>query len=107
MGDSNRLITIGHSFGGFIVYSALSNILMEQFISTPPNHIIDGIGDMVVLINPAFSAIKFSNFNHVIQSKKEEEYCQWQPPLMTIFTSKNDLATKCAFPFGRFFFNHV
>jgi len=99
----NRLITIGHSFGGLIVYSALSHIFMERFLSAPPNRIIDGIGDMVVLMNPAFEAIQFSNFHNVIQSKKGNEYCKWQPPLMAIFTSKSDMATKLAFPFGRFF----
>jgi hypothetical protein len=103
---NHRLITIGHSFGGLIVYSALSNIILERFISSnskdknSKDKIIDGVGDMIVLMNPAFEAIQFSHFYNVISKK---EYPDFQPPRMAIFTSKSDLATKYAFPIGRFF----
>lgn len=104
----NRLITIGHSFGGLIVYSALAHTLLDRFVSKNPivpgeddsKPIIPGVGDLIVLINPAFEALQFANFHQLI---KKPEYNNYQPTLMTVLTSENDNATKILFPIGRFF----
>ena len=74
------------------------------FISAPPSDTIKGFGDLVLLFNPAFEALQFSHFYTMIQSKVPEDYnftCQL--PVLAIFTSESDLATKYAFQVGRFF----
>ncbi|NJO17978.1 MAG: hypothetical protein HC877_20300 [Thioploca sp.] len=104
----NRLIIIGHSFGGLIVYSALAHTLLDRFVSNNPivpgkddsKPIVPGVGDLIVLINPAFEALQFANFHQLI---KKREYNNYQPTLMTVLTSENDNATKVLFPIGRFF----
>ncbi|MDN5849601.1 MAG: lipase family protein, partial [Nitrococcus sp.] len=55
-----RLVIVGHSFGGAVVYTALSHILENRFVRTtgPAGEQSDvgGFGDLVVLINPALEA---------------------------------------------------
>ncbi len=95
----SRLIIVGHSFGGLIVYSALAPILLERAVAG--DSIIGGVGDLVVLINPAFEALHFANLRESFNSRKEDKNKE-QLPLMVVLTSENDDATKIAFPIGRF-----
>jgi len=119
----NRLVVVGHSFGGLITYFALSNIFIERFISSryttcrsaksgdeklrqdSPTTCLKGFGDLVVLINPALEAMRFfslydltQKYIHNIGGKQEPK----QLPLMAILTSEADVATKWAFPAGRY-----
>lgn len=95
-----KLIVVGHSFGGQMVYSALSQILIDRFVGEqelPPQT----FGDLVVLVNPAFEASRFSPMRETAVERRW--YPAGQLPLVTIFTSENDYATKYAFPIGRWF----
>jgi len=99
---STKLIIIGHSFGGDIVYSATAPILAERMVE----HFGDNgslqlprsLGDMVVLINPAFEAARFETIQRLAATEKF-------PPgnncTLAVFTSKTDDATKVAFKIGR------
>ncbi|MBT0666025.1 alpha/beta fold hydrolase [Geobacter pelophilus] len=94
-----RLILVGHSFGGQIVYSALSQVLLDRFLDLegePPQT----FGDLVILVNPAFEAGRYAPLRDASLQRK---YPAGQLPLVTIFTSKNDGATGTAFPIGRWF----
>jgi len=94
-----KLIVIGHSFGGQIVYSALSQIFLDRFVDlegAPPQT----FGDLVILVNPAFEAARFSPLR---EASRQRKYPAGQVPLITIFTAKNDGATGVAFPLGRWF----
>ena len=94
-----RLILIGHSFGGQIVYSALSQVILDRFVDLrgePPQT----FGDLVVLVNPAFEAARYAPLR---DSSLQRDYPAGQLPLVTIFTAKNDDATGVAFPLGRWF----
>lgn len=94
-----RLILIGHSFGGQIVYSALSQILLDRFVDLrdePPQT----FGDLVVLVNPAFEASRYAPLR---DASINRQYQAGQLPLVTIFTATNDDATGIAFPIGRWF----
>jgi hypothetical protein len=104
-GESTRqtkLVTIGHSFGGAVVFSALGQILTERFLdiegmARSPN----GYGDLVVLINPAFEAMRYANLQNM--AAERPTYFQGQRPILAIITSEADQANKIAFPAGRFF----
>ena len=100
---STRLIVIGHSFGAAAVYAALSQLLEARFIhsSEKPdqNTPIEGFGDLVVLINPAFEALSFTPLSDM--STERSNYPDSQLPVLAVLTSNKDYATKLAFPIGR------
>lgn len=100
-----RLIVVGHSFGGAVVYSALSQILEWRFIHTESGPAtsgnIQGFGNLVVLINPAFEAIRYAPLRDM--STERGTYFDGQLPVLLVLTSEADAATKYAFPLGRGF----
>ncbi|MGH9381851.1 MAG: esterase [Thermoanaerobaculia bacterium] len=98
-----RLVVVGHSFGGAVAYTALAQILENRFVhATDPAAArcdIEGFGDLVVLINPAFEATLFAPLSNM--SAERKTYCESQLPLLVILTSEADRATRYAFPAGR------
>lgn len=95
-----RLVVIGHSFGGAVVYSAVSTILEQGFLASPDSDVPTiGFGDLVVLLNPAFEAIRYSALSDM--STERESYATDQIPLLAVLTSSADNATGIAFPIGR------
>jgi hypothetical protein len=102
----SRLVTIGHSFGGAILYTALQQILEDRFIDSRTNKTFtgdaNGLGDLVVLMNPAFEALRYATLYDISQ-----DFCRGyfptQLPKLAILTSETDRATGWAFPIGRFF----
>jgi len=103
--SGTRLAVVGHSFGGAVVYSALSEILEYGFVHTegPQGFVSDTIGfaDLVVLINPAFEAMRYANLSDM--ATERGHYFPGQLPVLAILTSESDGATKYAFPMGRWF----
>jgi hypothetical protein len=58
------------------------------------------VADLIVLVNPAFEAARF----HAIQRKAAGfTFEPGQKPILAVFTSEADTATKHAFPAGRVF----
>ena len=102
---NTRLVVIGHSFGGAVVYTALSKILTDRFVRTvgPEGAVTDaeGFGDLVVLLNPAFEAQQASGLSDMANERRR--YFDTQLPVIAILTSTGDAATKTAFPIGRWF----
>jgi hypothetical protein len=97
-----RLVVIGHSFGGAVIYSALEHILEERFVQTTDARYVGpvrGFGDLVVLINPAFEALRFATLADM--STERDLYLKEQKPVLAILTSEGDDATRLAFPAGR------
>ncbi|WP_125561446.1 lipase [Pseudoalteromonas rubra] len=115
MKRDHKMISIGHSFGGAALYSAISPILESRYIASRPfngnrdNQIVEGFGDLVVLLNPAFEAIKYDSLFHLAQDKCRSYPSSQRPKLVTV-SSPNDLAVRWLFPTGRrinaFFENH-
>ncbi len=103
--SNTRLVVIGHSFGGAVVFSALSQIFADRFVKTigPDGRVgdADGFGDLVVLINPAFEALRFSTLSDM--ANERATYFQSQLPIFAELTSEGDDATGVAFPLGRWF----
>jgi hypothetical protein len=97
-----ELIIVGHSFGGAAVYSAISQIVTERFVDTIEHGVpLKPLGDVVILLNPAFEASRHYNLNELAVSISH--YPESQRPVLAIFTSEGDWATHYAFPIGRFF----
>lgn len=105
--STSRLVVLGHSFGGEIMYSSLKKIMADRFIDSRKSKseaslVVDGFGDLVVLINPAFEALRFSALWELSQDGCRS-YSVGQLPKLAILTSETDYATKIAFPLGRTF----
>ena len=100
----SELILLGHSFGGTAMYSALSQIVAERYVNTiERGKRLKPLGDVIVLLNPAFEASRHYNLNDLATSTSR--YPADQRPVLAIFTSEGDWATHYAFPLGRFFSN--
>ncbi|MCQ8103031.1 esterase [Methylomonas sp. SURF-2] len=101
----SRLVVIGHSFGGAVVFSATSQILASRFVDSRENKSYTdsakGFGDLVVLLNPAFEALRYAPFYDLAQARCS--YFPDQLPRLAILTSEADDATGILFPLGRIF----
>jgi pimeloyl-ACP methyl ester carboxylesterase len=101
----SKLVVVGHSLGGAVVYAAVGQILENRFVHTEgPTGLlsnIPGFGDLVVLINPAFEANRFATLSDL--SFERGTYFESQLPVLAVLTSEADDATKRAFPIGRWF----
>ena len=108
-----RTLLMGHSFGAWVLYSAISEPLIEALTShrdakpTDSNAAKEGqqaqkigrFADLVVLINPAFESVRYAAVHNAS--------VQWQPssyrlPILVSVTSKADWATGLLFPGGRY-----
>jgi hypothetical protein len=109
--NKTQLVITGHSFGGLVIYSALSHALMERATKTwrptKTNEFPDpateygmakSFGDFVLLVNPAFEGSLYEPLFNVATNRC---YKDTQRPVMMIVTSKADKATGIAFPIGR------
>ena len=103
-GSDTRLVVVGHSFGGAVMHTALAQILENRFVQTTgPAGLksnVDGFGNLVVLINPAFEANLFTPMSDMAA---ERTYFPSQLPVALVLTSEADGATRYAFPIGRWF----
>lgn len=103
---NSRLVVIGHSFGGAVLYTALQQVMADRFIDSRRDKTwsgdAQGYGDLVVLMNPAFEALSFATLYDISQQGCRR-YFSSQLPRMAILTSEKDYATRYAFPLGRFF----
>ncbi len=98
--STNRLILIGHSFGGVIIYSATKQRLLESIANRREgsNSVDASVADQIILINPAFEAARYHNIFEEINSL---DFPSSQKQILSIFTSESDTATKKWFKRGR------
>ncbi|MFT3792778.1 MAG: hypothetical protein QM741_17290 [Rudaea sp.] len=117
---SMRLVIIGHSFGGLIVYNALSQALVRDIADLherildaearnaenggAPARRIDPVlvreGDLILTINPADQAARFAPLWRAARAAQPHSY---HAPVFVSITSADDWATRYAFPVARFF----
>jgi hypothetical protein len=118
-GHPVTMVTAGHSFGGALVYSAVEGALVRELRKggklAGSDHVVGrravdcggatvrpirpGIGDLVVLVNPAFEARRYEFF--VDDEKTPGRYADGQLPVLLTVASEGDTAVKMAFPIGR------
>jgi len=101
-------IVVGHSFGGLIVFNALSQQLINDLTAAADNACTPGgvtgasqtWPDSVVLINPAFEASRLEPLNRLADRAAA---CHYRPiqPLLTVITADNDRWTGPVFTAGR------
>ncbi|MDU4255840.1 hypothetical protein [Pseudomonas sp.] len=105
--EKSRMIYVGHSFGTAVLYTALAPIMVERFVHSSGIGVtgvcqsgaqIEGVGDLVVLLNPAFEAMKFGNLFRLTQ---QCQFTSVQPVVLAVVTGRNDIATGRAFPIAR------
>jgi len=117
------MVTVGHSFGGALVYSAVEATLVRELkrrevnqsgkVALETDHVVGrpaedgqplpirpGIGDLVVLLNPAFEARRYTIFAEDLKNGKSH-YRNDQLPVLLTVASEGDNAVGMAFPAGR------
>lgn len=101
--SDNKMITIGHSFGGAALYSALKGVLADRFIQSRPfgtTNQVDGFGDLVLLMNPAFESLQYQSLFELSQYNCLP-YPETQLPKFMVLASKQDKAVGITFQIGR------
>lgn len=102
----SRVLLIGHSFGGAILETVLSQALVAFLLQTRSEE-IDFPADLVVLVNPASQALRAKQFVEILARHRLRLYrtddggtFRLERPLIVSMTSTGDRATGVAFPFG-------
>lgn len=93
-----RVVLVGHSFGGLILYNAIAESLMDEVVRSTADRPPRPLVDLAVVLNPAFEA---SRFEPVFQAALAEPAARSARPLFVSITTRNDWATGYAFPIGR------
>ncbi|WP_144403331.1 hypothetical protein [Pseudomonas sp. StFLB209] len=95
------LVSIGHSFGGQVLYKSVAATLENNFLlheGQPAQMPVAAVGDVAVLINPAFEAAQFDRLQ-ALQSRYT--YGPAQTPVLLVFSGEGDRARQKFFPLGR------
>ena len=105
-----RLMFVGHSFGGLILYESMMPYLLSSALQKVPDKKARP-ADLVVLINPAFEATRYVPLRDAATRSVDEAAASSSPlppwpdpatcPVFVSLTSRNDYASKRAFPAGR------
>lgn len=102
-------LMIGHSFGARILYTATSQVLIDEVQRNHPGFkqgsygLMEGPADLILLLNPAFEASLFTAMHTIRRPNKNwwERVSPQQQPLVVAISSENDMATSWAFPLGQ------
>jgi len=102
-------IMIGHSFGARILYTAISQVLLDEEQRQHPGYkkgsygVILGPADLILLLNPAFEVSMFTAMHSIRRPDSEwwEGIDPRQQPLLLMIATENDWATGIAFPVGQ------
>jgi hypothetical protein len=112
-----RMVCVGHSFGAAALYSATAQPLEAKFLEPywdkrrygtgkdgrAINRMdrVTGLGDLVVLINPAFEALPYRALHHAMSTNTNVRYDANQPVLMMVLSSRNDVPNRSLLPIGQ------
>src|SRR5215510_12034588 len=109
------LVTVGHSFGGQALFPAVASRIEDQLQAdagdaawlalrnqpqpNPKKAFIAGLGDLVVLVNPAMEALAYERMNRL---SKSLQFDSAQTPALVVFDAQNDFPRRWFFPLGRY-----
>ena len=106
--QTSRLVVIGHSLGGTIVYEALANIFKARLGEEWPgidvngrSRVVSGFGDLVLLVNPAFEAERWHSIHDLAATYVS--FAKEQNPLLVVASSETDIPNKRYFPIAQRF----
>jgi len=103
-----NMVTVGHSFGGALVYSAMEALEVSEYanrhgVGYPECNGVkplrQSVGDLVILVNPAFEAYRYRYFANDLTTPGR--YSPDQRPILLTVASQADQAVGVAFPAGR------
>lgn len=97
----SRLLIMGHSFGGAILYSSVSQTLGDQIrrdAGLAGNSSLPSVADLTLLVNPAFEAMRIKP---LFDQARTYEYPDGARPSLVVVTTDADWATGITFPLGR------
>ena len=110
------LVSMGHSFGAQVLLRAVSGSMEDRLQHLNPvpaylrtaqpatpdpsvQHSLIGVGDLMVLINPAAEA---SQYHRLHMLARGLTYSEFQSPVMLVVSSENDWARHRLFTIGRY-----
>ncbi len=96
---SPLLVIAGHSFGGMIVYSALSQSLIEA-ASAPAGELVPRFADLVLLVNPAIEGARFLPIHDLVDGNAFRQRATAQLPVFICAQAENDQPVGTWFPVG-------
>jgi len=106
--EASRLVVIGHSLGGTIVFEALANIYKARLGESWPGRdvngesvIVSGFGDLVLLVNPAFEAERWHSIHELAASYVS--FSKNQRPLLVVASSETVFPNSRYFPIAQRF----
>ena len=104
--NNSRLISIGHSFGGSVLFTAIQQKLKraasKKTIGNKESTV--KFGDLAILANPAIENTQYASLHYSIEERARnhpEYYNKPQRPNVMVLMSEADMATKVAFKIGR------
>ncbi|MCC4597919.1 alpha/beta hydrolase [Xanthomonas campestris pv. phormiicola] len=92
----SRLVLIGHSFGGGVLFTAVKDRIVAA-VGDPQAPRQKAYGDLVILLNPAIEAEQFVALH---QAVAQTAFRACEPLAMASFTSDADTALSREFPRG-------
>ncbi|MFI8146501.1 hypothetical protein [Acinetobacter sp. ABJ_C5_2] len=111
--ESNKngtLILVGHSFGASALYTAIQTELLNRFYQSleaqklDKNQKIQGFGDMVILLNPAIQALRFTPLREAVfteANKNKDIFKNNLHPNLIVLATDNDFPVRHLFSLGR------
>ncbi|MDD1620188.1 MAG: hypothetical protein LUQ11_01810, partial [Methylococcaceae bacterium] len=86
----NHLLTIGHSLGASVIFNALHQVLLERMTQPDNDEPRLGFGNLVVLVNPAMEAIRYTTLREAAHRyHREHGFKDSQNPLLIIASSES------------------
>lgn len=104
------LVTLGHSFGAQVVFSAIADVLKARIAegtitavprstaSSVPLQPLNGFGDLVLLVNPAHEASIYDSIHRLMRN---QAFAREQAPILLTISSEADGPNRVLFPIGR------
>ena len=104
------LLTIGHSFGGQVLFKAIAGAFERDLLNAVANaqaqptglskltEIVSGLGDMTVLLNPALEAFQYERIDRLTRGVS---FMDIQTPVLLTVSAEDDSARKYWFPIAR------